>query len=70
MAVELTLVGLSNLVLGAIGLFAALIILSYDEDPRDRSLCISVFLASLSLPMLIGFFDEAGWFETRRCSFL
>ena len=62
MIVELSIVGLSSLVLGAVGLFAALLLLSYDEGSHNGSVWISGFLTSLSLPMLIGFFDEAGWF--------
>lgn len=60
MRLELTFYGLSSLTLGTIGLFAALALAL--SGPREgRPGLLSLFVAGLSLPMLMGFIDEAGW---------
>ena len=61
MTLELTIYGLGSLALGGIGVFAALVLALNDQDGTSRPLWLSLFLLGLSLPMLMGFFEEAGW---------
>ena len=63
MTLELSLYGLSSLALGFIGLFAAFVLALHDGERSSRPLWLSVFLVGLSLPMLMGFFEEAGWMD-------
>ena len=59
---EITIFGASSLAIGAIGLFAALVLALYPSDRSSDSRWLSLFLVGLSLPMLMGFFEEAGLF--------
>ena len=61
MTLELSIYGLSSLALGFVGLFTAFVLALHDSEKSSRPLWLSVFLAGLSLPMLMGFFEEAGW---------
>ena len=63
MAFELSIYGLSSLLLGFVGLFAALALALSDHEEAARPFWLSAFLAGLSLPMLLGFFGEAGWLD-------
>lgn len=63
MAFELSIYGLSSLLLGFVGLFAALALALSDREEAARPFWLSAFLAGLSLPMLLGFFAEAGWLD-------
>lgn len=63
MTLELSIYGISSLAIGFVGLFSALVLALHDGEDSSRPLWLSVFLVGLSLPMLIGFFEEAGWMQ-------
>lgn len=61
MTLELSFYGLSSLVLGAIGIFSAIVLATHKRT--DRPLWICNFLLGLSMSMLLGYFEEAGWLQ-------